>query len=190
MESAEPNGQGTVEVRFHGRGGMGAVVASKILADAAFLEGRWVQSFPFFGVERRGAPVTAYARIAPAALEVRTNVYAPDVVVVLDPSLLGGTDYRQGLKDGGTVVANAPPDRVFESPAFVVDATAIALDEGLGTRSVPLVNTAMVGALSRASQIVALESVLKSIDRLVPRQQSENRRAAERAWREVRRSSS
>src|SRR3989304_4356169 len=92
---------GEVEVRFHGRGGMGAVVASQLLAQAAFLEGRWTQSFPFFGVERRGAPVTAFTRIAAKPVEVRTNVYEPDVVVVLDAALAKGRGFLPGLRHGG-----------------------------------------------------------------------------------------
>ncbi len=175
------------EVRFHGRGGMGAVVASQILAHAAFLEGRWVQSFPFFGVERRGAPVTAFTRIAARPVEVRTNVYTPDFVVVLDPSLLPGREYRSGLRPGGVVVANAvAEDNAWDVPAYAVDATSIALDEGLGSRSVPLVNTAMVGALAGATGLVRLDSLVRSIELLVPSKVEANRRAAERAAREVR----
>jgi 2-oxoacid:acceptor oxidoreductase gamma subunit (pyruvate/2-ketoisovalerate family) len=162
---------------------MGAVVASQILSQAAFLEGRWVQSFPFFGVERRGAPVAAFARIAAAPIEARTNVYEPDIVVVLDPSLLRGTAYLAGLRPGGTVVANAgSPAIPWDGPAYAVDATAIALEEGLGSRSVPLVNTAMVGALAGATGTVALPSVLHAIDLLIPQKKEANRRAAERAF--------
>src|SRR3990172_11702983 len=119
-----------LEVRFHGRGGMGAVVAPQILADAAFLEGRWVQAFPFFGGERGGAPVTSFARIAPEAVEARTNVYAPDLVVVLDPSLLKGEDYLAGLKEGGIVVANTDGPLAVDAEADTVDATRIAPGEG------------------------------------------------------------
>src|SRR3972149_512587 len=176
-----------LEVRFHGRGGMGAVVASQILAEAAFLEGRWAQAFPFFGVERRGAPVTSFARIAPEAVEARTNVYAPDLVVVLDPSLLKGTDYLSGLKEGGTVVANTDGPLAVDTEAYPIDATRIALEEGLGGRSVPIVNTAMVGALAGATHIVGRGAILRGIARFVPQKREANRRAAERAFAEVRR---
>lgn len=176
-----------LEVRFHGRGGMGAVVASQLLAQAAFLEGRWAQSFPFFGVERRGAPVAAFARIADAPAETRTNVYTPDVVVVLDGSLLKGTSYLDGLKAGGVVLANAASAAIPWPDAHAVDATGIALDEGLGSRSTPIVNTAMVGALAGATKLVRLESVLAAIDALVPQKREANKRAAERAFRAVRR---
>jgi 2-oxoacid:acceptor oxidoreductase gamma subunit (pyruvate/2-ketoisovalerate family) len=177
-----------LEVRFHGRGGMGGVIASQILADAAFLEGRWAQAFPFFGVERRGAPVTAFARIAPEPIEARTNVYEPDIVVVLDPSLLKGPDYLAGLKASGIVVANTDGPLAVDAEAYRVDATGIALEEGLGSRSVPIVNTAMVGALAGATHVVGLDAVLKSIARLVRQKPDANRRAAERAFRDVRRS--
>ena len=176
-----------LEIRFHGRGGMGAVVASQLVAQAAFLEGRWAQSFPFFGVERRGAPVAAFARLADEPVETRTNVYEPDVVVVLDPSLLKGTDYLAGIRPGGTVLANAPePIIAGTGPSFAVDATQIALEEGLGSRSVPIVNTAMVGALAGATGLVGLDSILAAISALVPQKVEANRRAAERAFHAVR----
>ena len=182
-----PSGGGDVlEVRFHGRGGMGAVVASQLLAQAAFLEGRWAQSFPFFGVERRGAPVTAFARIAAKPVEARTNVYEPDLVVVLDGSLLKGRAYLEGLRPGGTVVANAAGASIPWESTYAVDATTIALEEGLGSRSVPIVNTAMVGALA-AADVVRLDSVLAAIDALVPSKRDANKRAAERAFHAVRR---
>lgn len=181
-----PDGRDLLEVRFHGRGGMGAVVASQLLAQAAFLEGRWAQSFPFFGVERRGAPVAAFARIADAPAETRTNVYTPDVVVVLDGSLLKGTSYLEGLKAGGVVVANAADVAIPWGSAHVIDATAIALEEGLGSRSTPIVNTAMVGALAGATKLVRLASVLAAIDALVPQKREANKRAAERAFGGVR----
>ena len=179
--------QANLEVRFHGRGGMGAVVASQLLAQAAFYEGRWAQSFPFFGVERRGAPVEAFARIADVPQETRTNVYTPHIVVVLDPSLLTGTNFLAGLAPGGVVVANTATATIpWDGPTWVLDATGIALEEGLGSRSVPIVNTAMVGALAGATGVVLLPSVLKSIRELVPQKADANAHAAERAFREVR----
>ena len=186
MPGEPPESAQTVEVRFHGRGGMGAVVASQILSQAAFLEGRWVQSFPFFGVERRGAPVTAFARISGERIEERMNVYEPGFVVVLDPSLLKGTAYLTGLRPGGTVVANATTAEVpWDGPVYTVPATEIALEEGLGSKSVPLVNTAMVGALAGATHLVRLDSVLQAIDFLAPQKKDANKRAAEKAFHAV-----
>ena len=87
-----------IEIRFHGRGGQGAVLASELLAQAAFLDGKMPQSFPFFGVERRGAPVTAYARIDSKPIGLRTSIRSPDVVVVLDPGLLASTPVAAGRR--------------------------------------------------------------------------------------------
>ena len=93
-----------LEIRFHGRGGQGAVTASKILALAAFNEDRYVLAFPFFGTERRGAPVTSFTRIDDKRIFLRTQIYEPDVIVVLDPSVMGSTDVAKGLKEGGKFI--------------------------------------------------------------------------------------
>jgi pyruvate ferredoxin oxidoreductase gamma subunit len=172
-----------LEIRFHGRGGQGAVVASELLAQAAFLDGREPQSFPFFGVERRGAPVTAYARIDDRPIGVRTSIVAPDIVVVLDPGLLQTTPVTDGLKDGGLLLVNSAraPERLT-APATVrrasVDGTGIALAHGLGSRTMPIVNTTVLGALARASGAVSLQALGRAIDRFVPSRPQENRAAA------------
>ncbi|MCK5562096.1 MAG: 2-oxoacid:acceptor oxidoreductase family protein, partial [Thermoplasmata archaeon] len=95
-----------IEIRFHGRGGQGAVVASNILAEAAFREGKDVQAFPYFGVERRGAPVTAFTKIDEKPIRVRSQIYEPDHVIVLDQSLLRSIDVAQGIKPGGLILVN------------------------------------------------------------------------------------
>ncbi|EQD62299.1 hypothetical protein B1B_07325, partial [mine drainage metagenome] len=95
-----------LEIRFHGRGGQGAVVASELLAEAVFLDGKVAQSFPFFGVERRGAPVTAFTRIEDHPIQIRSFIEEPDVVVVLDPGLLRDTPVTEGLKPGGLLLVN------------------------------------------------------------------------------------
>ena len=178
------------EVRFHGRGGLGAVTASELLAQAAFLEGQYPQAFPFFGVERRGAPVTAYLRVGPTPLSVRTAITTPDVVVVLERSLLRTIPVTKGLKPDGLLLLNAARDRVPENLDFhgrtaVVDATAIALSHGLGTPSVPIVSTAILGALAGASGIVRLASLTTAIARFVPKKVAENLAAAEEGFRAV-----
>jgi 2-oxoacid:acceptor oxidoreductase gamma subunit (pyruvate/2-ketoisovalerate family)/2-oxoacid:acceptor oxidoreductase delta subunit (pyruvate/2-ketoisovalerate family) len=172
-----------IEIRFHGRGGQGAVVASELLARAAFLDGREPQSFPFFGVERRGAPVTAYTRIDDRPIGVRTSIVAPDIVVVLDPGLLSTTPVADGLKDGGLLLVNSPhPPELLAAPASVrrasVDASAIAVAHGLGSRTMPIVNTTVLGALARASGVVSLEALGQAIDRYVPSRPVQNRAAA------------
>ena len=172
-----------IEIRFHGRGGQGAVVASELLAQAAFLDGHEPQCFPFFGVERRGAPVTAFARIDDHPIGVRTSIVSPDIVVVLDPGLLATTSVTDGLKDGGLLLVNSPRSaETFAAPASVrrasVDATAIAVAHGLGSRMLPIVNTTVLGALARASGVVSLEALCRAIDRFVPSHAEANRAAA------------
>ena len=181
-----------IGLRFHGRGGRGAVVASKTLAQAAFLAGRYVQSYPDYGVERRGAPVVAFARIAEEGddLFVRQDIREPDHLLVLDPTLLRSAPVLAGLRPGGWVVLNSPepPCALAIDPAFrvaTVDASAIALRHGLGTAAQPVVNTAILGAFVRATGIVELDDLLGAIDHEVPVKTEENRAAAEEAYREV-----
>ncbi len=178
-----------MEIRFHGRGGQGAVVASEILAFAAFHEGFHIQSFPFFGVERRGAPVTAHTRIDDRLIRIRSDVYEPDHVVVLDASLLRVVDVTQGLRTGGTVLVNADRGpgvlRLPRGRIATVDATAIALRHMLGTRTAPVVNTAMLGAFVRLVRIVSLESLLDAIRSHVPAEPDANVAAAGEAYEAV-----
>ncbi len=171
-----------LEVRFHGRGGQGAVLASELLAHAAFLDGKWPQSFPFFGVERRGAPVTAYVRIDDRPIALRTSITVPDVVVVLETGLLRTVPVTDGLREGGLLLVNsALPPELIEVPIPVrtatVDATGIARARGLGSPTMPIVNTAMLGALARATGVVSLDAVRGSIVH-VPAKPRENREAA------------
>ena len=179
-----------LEIRFHGRGGQGAVIASELLAQAAFLEGKHPQSFPFFGVERRGAPVTAFTRIDDKPIQIRTSITEPDVVVVLDAGLMRTINVTAGLKPDGLLLVNTDlaPDKVptgFKGRVATIDATEIALTHGLGTKAMPIVNTAVLGALARASGIVGLESVRKAVFEFVPAKQEANRRAAEAAYEQV-----
>ena len=174
-----------IELRFHGRGGQGAVVASKTLAQAAFLGGRYVQSYPDYGVERRGAPVVAFARIAEEGddLFVRQDIRQPHHVLVLDATLLPTGGVLSGLRPGGWLVINSPdaPDTLGIDPAFrvaTVDASAIALAHGLGSTAQPVVNTAILGAFVRATGIVTLDDLLTAIDHEVPNKSTENQAAA------------
>ncbi|WP_297508513.1 pyruvate/ketoisovalerate ferredoxin oxidoreductase subunit gamma [Thermococcus sp.] len=176
-----------IEIRFHGRGGQGAVTAANILASAAFKQGKYVQAFPFFGVERRGAPVTAFTRIDDKPIRIKTQIYEPDIVVVLDPSLLDTVDVTAGLKDGGTVIINTEKskeevlEKLKKKPAklALVDATTIAL-EVLG---LPITNTAILGAVAKATGIVELKYVLEAIKETFSGALGEkNARAAEEAY--------
>jgi 2-oxoacid:acceptor oxidoreductase gamma subunit (pyruvate/2-ketoisovalerate family) len=182
-----------IELRIHGRGGQGAVVASKALAQAAFLKGHYVQSYPDYGVERRGAPVVAFARIAEPddRYFVRQDIREPDHILVLDATLLESGAPLQGLQDGGWVVVNttdAPDDLGLPDRYRVasVDASAIAVAHGLGSASQPVVNTAILGAFVKATGVVELDAVLEAIEQGVPIRVEENRAAAIEAYETVR----
>ncbi|HDO19774.1 MAG TPA: pyruvate ferredoxin oxidoreductase subunit gamma [Thermoplasmatales archaeon] len=179
------------EVRFHGRGGQGAVTAANILAIAAFKAGKYTQSFPFFGVERRGAPVMAFTRMDDVRIRIKMQVYEPDAVVVLDPSLLEAVDITSGLKDNGIIVINSkksPDDFDFDNPVATVDATSIALEHGLGSKTAPIVNTSILGAYARAMEIlqteghVPIEHVLKAVEEKAPVKAKENVEATREAY--------
>ncbi|MDZ7262463.1 MAG: 2-oxoacid:acceptor oxidoreductase family protein [candidate division KSB1 bacterium] len=179
-----------VEIRIHGRGGQGAVVASKVLASAVFQEGKYVQSFPAFGVERRGAPVTAFTRIDERPILLRCEIYEPDHLIVLDPTLIDAIDVTAGLKQGGWILINSPrrPEELSLSPAFkvaTVDANAIAVSYQLGTKTTPIVNTAILGAFSKITNLVGLDSVVQAIREDVPFKKEENAAAAKDAYRMV-----
>jgi pyruvate ferredoxin oxidoreductase gamma subunit/2-oxoisovalerate ferredoxin oxidoreductase gamma subunit len=150
-----------LEVRFHGIGGQGAVTAADILSIATGYEGKYSQSFPFFGVERRGAPVMSFCRIDNKPIRVRMRIYEPDIVVVLDPSLPDKVDVFDGLKGDKIVVINSK-DKIKPiegAKIHNVDATSIAVKH-LGK---PIVNTAILGALAKATKVVSVESLKKAI---------------------------
>ncbi|MEN6592646.1 MAG: pyruvate synthase subunit PorC [Methanobacterium sp.] len=148
-----------IEIRFHGRGGQGAVTAAEILAKAAFEDGKYCQAFPFFGAERKGAPVMAFSRISDKPIRRRYQVYNPDYVVVLDETLLEAVDVLSGLKEDGKVIINSTDDvdLIKEMESYNIDATGIALD----ILGVPIVNTVMLGALAGVSGIVSVNSIEK-----------------------------
>lgn len=176
-----------IEIRIHGRGGQGAVIASKVLASAVFREGKWVQSFPAFGVERRGAPVTAFTRIDDKPILLRCQIYEPDQIMVLDPTLLDAVKVTTGLKEGGLIMINADrqPDDFAHLGSFqiaTVDASAIAIKNKLGTLEQPIVNTAILGAYAKASGLVSLESVVEAVKEAVPIGAEENVAAAREAY--------
>ncbi len=179
------------ELRIHGRGGQGAVVASKILAAALFREGKGVQSFPAFGVERRGAPVTAFLRVSDGPILLRCEITEPDGIVILDPTLMKAVDVTQGLKSGGGILVNT--DRPAEHHAdlarrfrvSLVDASAIARRLGLGSKTQPIVNTAILGAFAADSGLVGLESVCSAIAEAVRVKVEQNIEAAREAARAV-----
>lgn len=153
-----------IEVRFHGRGGQGAVTAVRILASALYMEGKYTQAIPMYGTERRGAPVAAFLRIGERRINERDLVHNPDIVVVLDPLLSRTVPVTEGLKEGGLIIMNFPKpgNEAGLGGRFriaTVDATAIAL-EALGR---PITNTAMLGAFAKASGLVSLQSLEKAL---------------------------
>ena len=175
------------ELRIHGRGGQGAVIASKVLAVALFQEGRWVQSFPAFGVERRGAPVTAFLRMDDEPVRLRCEIREPDDLIVLDPTLVEAIDVTAGLKEGGGILINtdrppsAYPDLADRYNVATVDASAVATARGIGSKSQPIVNTAILGAFATWSGLVSLDSVCAAIDEEVPSRTEDNKAAAREA---------
>jgi 2-oxoacid:acceptor oxidoreductase gamma subunit (pyruvate/2-ketoisovalerate family) len=181
-----------IEIRIHGRGGQGGVIASEILAEAAFREGMHVQAFPMFGSERRGAPVTAFLRLDRNPIMVRSKVYNPDGLLILDQSLLklnlGGV--VAGLKPGGWILINSPlPPKDFpelqQFQVCTVDAAAISRRHHLGSATVPIVNTAMAGALTRFQNLADLDNLALAVRHSVPVKQEENVAAAMDGAREV-----
>ena len=127
------------EIRWHGRGGQGAKTAALLLADAAFKTGKYVQGFPEYGPERMGAPITAYNRISDQPIRVHSNIYTPDLVAVVDETLLHSVDITDGLKEDGAVIVNSPksPEEIrpmlkgYKGKVYTVDARKISV-EALG----------------------------------------------------------
>lgn len=178
------------EIRFHGRGGQGAVIASEIFASALFKEGRYVQTFPEFGVERRGAPVQAFLRFDDKNIVLRCKVYTPDHVIILDSVLLRTQDVTQGLKPGGWILLNSDKEpREFSFPNYrvaTIDATGIAIKYKLGPKTAPIVNTAVLGAFIRVAELAQLENINKSIPEYVPVKIEDNIKATGEAYEMVR----
>ncbi|MCX6556968.1 MAG: 2-oxoacid:acceptor oxidoreductase family protein [Candidatus Aminicenantes bacterium] len=177
-----------VEIRFHGRGGQGTVIAGKILADAVSKEDKYVQAFPQFGVERRGAPVFAFIRIDDKPIYIRSKIVMPQHVIVVDPSLIDAIDVTEGLKKGGFILINSgrKPSEFShlgkDYRVFTVDANEIAIKHRLGSKAAPIVNTAILGAVPRIFDFVKLASILQSVREGVPVNPDENAAAAQEAY--------
>ena len=178
-----------VEIRWHGRGGQGAVTSAELLAKAAINEGKYAQAFPSFGAERRGAPVLAFDRISSRKpIRTRAEITEPGVVVVLDSGLLRIVDVTSGLKEKGTLILNTRrPIQDIEAKfgtkwrLAIVDATKIAR-ELLG---VPIVNTTMLGALLRVTGVVKLESLSEPLRQRFGRLAERNINAMKKAFDET-----
>jgi pyruvate ferredoxin oxidoreductase gamma subunit len=157
-----------IEVRWHGRGGQGAVTASKLLATSALAEDKFVQAFPEYGPERMGAPIQSFTRISETPIKIHYHVTNPDIVVSLDPTLLGVVDVTEGLTEDGVLIINTEesPAQIREKlnlkgrKVYTVDASKIA-QETIGR---PLPNTPLIGALIKATGLLKLEKVLADIE--------------------------
>jgi len=183
-----------VEIRWHGRGGQGAVTASKLMATSALAEDKYIQAFPEYGPERMGAPIQSFTRISNMPINIHCHVTNPDMVAVLDPTLIGPVDITEGLTEDGIIIVNTS-----ESPAqirkilqlkgrkvFTVDANKIALEE-LGR---PMPNTPMIGALIKATKLLKLDNVIDDIKKKFAGKFGQkvidgNVNAIKRAYREV-----
>ncbi len=180
-----------VEIRFHGRGGQGAVIASKILAMAFFSEGKYVQSFPLFGVERRGAPVAAFTRIDDHPVRMKCNIYTPDCIIVLDPTLTRTVDITAGLKKGGTILINSDSspeeykDKYAGFKLATIDADSIAREFRLGSATSPIINTVILGAFAAQTKLVKLESIQDGIRKEIPIKTEANCDAAKKAYENI-----
>jgi pyruvate ferredoxin oxidoreductase gamma subunit len=189
MELKMTENNSLIEIRWHGRGGQGAVTSTELLAQAAISEGKYAQAFPSFGPERRGAPVQAFNRIdSKAPVRIRADITEPDVVVVLDPSLLDKVNVTSGLKKGGPVIINTrktakeiKKEFGIKYPVATVNATKIAR-EVLG---VPIVNTTVLGAVIKLTWIVKKESVHAPLEKRFGRLGERNIQAMETAYKEV-----
>jgi len=166
-----------IEIRIHGRGGQGSVVASKIAGTAASLEGKYAQGLPFYGFERRGAPVQVYLRFDTKPITISSRVYNPDGIIVLDPVLAQTKEIvAVGLKEGGFAVLNTrkKPEEidlgVRLSKIGVVDATGVALK----TIGSPITNTAILGAFCATTKLLKLESVVDAVKAVLPERYHES----------------
>ena len=176
-----------IEIRIHGRGGQGSVTASEVLAVAAFKDGKYSQAFPKFGPERTGAPVEAFCRIDDKFVKIRSQIYEPDYLVILDQTLLDAVDVTNGLKPGSIIVINSPDNSIKEKlkdfDVRIIDATKIAMKE-LGR---PIVNTAIVGAFLAATNVVSLSSLEEALsERFEGDMREKNINAVRQAYNEMR----
>jgi pyruvate ferredoxin oxidoreductase gamma subunit len=186
--------EGLMEIRWHGRGGQGAKTAAAMVAEVAVEAGKYAQAAPEYGAEREGAPIKAYTRIAGELIRTHDAIYYPDIVIVLDETLLETEGVESGLNEDGILLVNTrqSPAEVREQLGlqgrriYTIDATSIALDE-IGR---PIPNTVMIGALAAVTGMVDVEHIEKSIDKKLGGKLSEgmlkgNKRAVERAAEEV-----
>ncbi|MDI6902243.1 MAG: pyruvate ferredoxin oxidoreductase subunit gamma [Methanocellales archaeon] len=172
------------EIRIHGRGGQGVVTSAELLAIAAFEDGKFSQAFPFFGFERRGAPIVSFVRISDSPIRLRSHIYNPDYLIVQDPTLVGVVEVTSGVRPDGMVIVNTekePEKLELEAEAQVrtINATKIAMDV-LGR---PIMNTALIGAFARATGEISVESIKHAVMNRFPGEMGEkNAEAVQKAY--------
>ena len=171
------------EIRIHSRGGQGGVTAARLLALAAIHDGKYATAAPFYGAERRGAPIVSFVRIDDKPIRVYSQIKKPDMVVVLDATVMDVVDVLQGLKSGGKVLVNSQQKQDFAGFASSnVDLTGIALKEKLVVSGSPILNTPVIGALAKMG-IVSVGSAKKAISEMFT--DDRNVKAAEAAYKEL-----
>jgi pyruvate ferredoxin oxidoreductase gamma subunit len=177
-----------IEIRFHGRGGQGAVTSAELTALAAIEQGKYAQAFPSFGPERRGAPVMAFVRVSDEPIRTREKIYEPDIVVVLDPTLLDIVNVAAGLKEDGIVVLNTTKsaEEVREVSGIsaklaLVDASRIAIE----TMGIPITNTTLLGAMIKATDLLPLSALEGPLEERFGRIAGKNIQAFQRAYKET-----
>jgi 2-oxoacid:acceptor oxidoreductase gamma subunit (pyruvate/2-ketoisovalerate family) len=177
-----------LEIRIHGRGGQGAVIASQILSYAFFLTGRYAQSFPTFGAERRGAPVAAFVRVSDQPITLRSQVVSPNHVLVLSAKLAETVDVTSGIDPQGILLINSdkPPSRYPDLQdscrVVTVNVSAIAQEFGLGSRTMPLVNAPILGAFAKVSGLIHVDSLLQALPHFIPSNLEGNKKALQMAY--------
>lgn len=171
------------EIRIHSRGGQGGVTAARLLALAAIHDGKFATAAPFYGAERRGAPIVSFVRIDDRPIRIYSQIRKPDMVVVLDASVMDVVDVLHGLKDGGKVFVNSLQKKEFAG--FIssnVDLTGIALKENLVVSGSPILNTPVIGAMAKMG-IISVDSAKKAIREMFSDER--NVKAAEAAYQEM-----
>lgn len=171
------------EIRIHSRGGQGGVTAARLLALAAIHDGKYATAAPFYGAERRGAPIVSFVRIDDKPIRIYSQIKKPDMVIVLDSTVMDIVDVLQGLKTGGRVLVNSQQKKMFSGySSSNVDLTGIALREKLVVSGSPILNTPVIGALAKMG-IVSVDSAKKAIREMFADER--NVKAAETAYEEM-----
>lgn len=152
------------EIRIHSRGGQGGVTAARMMATAAVKDGKFATACPFYGAERRGAPIVSFVRIDDAPVRIYSQINKPDMIVILDPTVMDTVNVLDGLKEGGSIFINTHDDVVFPAgfKVYKADLTGIALRENLVVAGSPIVNTPVIGALAKLG-LFSRESGVKAI---------------------------